>query len=247
VHILTCVQDEQVTTMKLRYSLAILSATELKKPISRQEPKGASLTLVTDEPWDTLKAQLLVKIDSALQPSNISFADYHIKYYIPRVLSKPGLDLQSEEDYEDLVDRSRNIKSNPPTINVNIRPITGGSGRDNEKENKEENSSAKTKKVHVASLLIILTADSQYQKARIDPEALPGNIAKNKNIQLLQEQWKCKRRQDSCVGVHCYPDPDTDAHLPLNHERLDCWAAAMVCDLSIILRTAYLFSPPAQG
>jgi len=217
--------------MQLHYSLAILSTTELKKPISRQEPKGASFTLATDEPWDTLKAQLLVKIDSTLKPNKISFADYHVKYYIPRVLSKPGLDLESEEDYEGLVDRSRNIKSNSPTINVNIRPVTGGSGGDKDKENEEENSSAKTKKVCVASLPIIATADSQYQKARIDPEALPGNLAKNKNIQLLQEQWKCKRRQDSCIGVYCYPDPETDAHLPLNHERLDCWAAAMVRDL----------------
>jgi hypothetical protein len=41
---------------------AILSATELKKPVSRQEPKGASFTLATDKPWDTLKAQLLAKI-----------------------------------------------------------------------------------------------------------------------------------------------------------------------------------------
>jgi hypothetical protein len=230
--------------MNLRYTLAILSATELKKPVSRQEPKGASFTLATDKPWDTLKAQLLAKIDSALQPRKINFADYQIKYQIPRVLSKPGLDLNCEEDYADLVDRSHNIKANPPTININIRPISG----DNDKENEEEDSSGKTKKVRgVASIPIIAMTDSWYQKARIDPEALPGNVAKNKNIQLLQEQWKCKQRQDSCIGVHCYPDPDTDAHLPLNHERLDCWAAAMVHDISFILRTAYHSLSPAQG
>ena len=79
-----------------------------------------SFTLATNKPWDTLKAQLLAKIDSALQPCNIIFADYQIKYQIPHVLSKPGLDLNCEEDYADLVDRSHNIKSNPPTINVNI-------------------------------------------------------------------------------------------------------------------------------
>lgn len=145
------------------------------------------------------------------------------------------------------MDHSQNIKSNPPTINVNIRPISGGSGRDNDKENEEEDGSGKTKKVHVASLPIIALTDSQYQKAQIDPEVLPGNVAKNKNIQLLQEQWKCKWRQDSCIGVYCYLDPETDAHLPLNHEWLDCWAAAMVHDVSFLLRTAYCFSPPAQG
>ena len=159
MHLLMCIQDEPVMTMNLHYTLAILSATELKKLVSWQEPKGASFTLVTDKPWDTLKAQFLPKIDGVLQPNNISFADYHIKYYIPSVLLKPSLDLESEEDYEGLVDCFCNIKSNSPMINVNIRLVTGGSGRDNDKENEEENSSAKTKKVHVASLPIIATAD----------------------------------------------------------------------------------------
>ena len=77
VHILMCIQDEPAPTMQLQDSLLILSATELKKPISRQEPKGASFTLTSDEPWGTLKVQLLVKINSALQPNKISFADYH--------------------------------------------------------------------------------------------------------------------------------------------------------------------------
>ena len=250
MHILIYVQDEPAMTMNLQYTLAILSATELKKPVSWQEPKGASFTLATDKPWDTLKAQLLAKIDSALQPCIISFADYQIKYQISRVLLKPGLDLSCEEDYADLVDHSHNIKSNPPTININIQPISGGSGRDNNKENEEEDSSGKTKKVCVASITIIAVTESLYQKAQIDPEALPGNVVKNKNIQLLQEQWKCKWCQDSCIGVHCYPDPETDAHLPLNHEWLDCWATTMVCcgsalcslhDASFILSLDFCF------
>lgn len=42
------VQDEPATTMNLHYTLTILSATELKKPVSRQEPKGVSFTLATN-------------------------------------------------------------------------------------------------------------------------------------------------------------------------------------------------------
>ena len=68
------VQDELAMTMNLHYTLTILSGTELKKPVSQQEPKGTSFTLATDKPWDTLKAQLLAKIDTALQPCNIIFA-----------------------------------------------------------------------------------------------------------------------------------------------------------------------------
>jgi len=140
-------------------SITLLQYCQLQNSRNWYEPKGASFTLATNKPWDTLKAQLLPKIDGVLQPNNISFADYQIKYYIPSVLLKPSLDLESEEDYEGLVDCFRNIKSNSPMINVNIWPVTGGSGRDNDKENEEENSSAKTKKVHVTSLPIIATAD----------------------------------------------------------------------------------------
>ena len=129
---------------------------------------------------------------------------------------KPGLDLDSEEDYEGLVHCPRDIKSNSPMINVNIWLVTGGSGGDNDKESEEENSSVKTKKMHVASPPIIATADSQYQK--------------------------CKQCQNSCVGVYCYLDPETNAHLLLNHEWLDCWAATSF----YLLVNTYLFSPPAQ-
>ena len=128
MHKLVCIQDDTVMTMQLQYSLVMLSATELKKPISQQEPKGPSFALVTDEPWDTLKAQLLTKIDSALKPNTITFANYHLKYFIPHMLSKPGLDLESEEDYDGLVDHSHNIKLNSPTISVN-----------GDKENENEN------------------------------------------------------------------------------------------------------------
>ena len=120
MHLLMGIQDEPAMTMNLHYTLMILLATELKKLASWQEPKRASFTLATNKPWDTLKAQLLAKINGVLQPNNISFANYHIKYYISCVLSKPGLDLESEEDYEGLVDRSCNTKSNSPMINVNI-------------------------------------------------------------------------------------------------------------------------------
>ncbi|KAF8173627.1 hypothetical protein BJ912DRAFT_802205, partial [Pholiota molesta] len=202
----------------LTYILGILSLEELKKPASRQEAKTTSLSLGSDEPWDTLKAQLLVKIDQILKPAKISFSDYEAKYHILRVLPKPGLELEDEQQYQDLVQRSQGIKGNTPTINISIR----------QRSCQAEGSDAAAKEN------IEVVAGSQATKGnkrtRRDPETLPGNIAKNKNIQLLQEQWKCPKHQQTCVGVYCFPDPDSDEHLPLNHERLDCWASAMLKD-----------------
>jgi hypothetical protein len=32
----------------------------------------------------------------------------------------------------------------------------------------------------------------------------------------------------ACPGTYCYVDPDTNEHLPLSHEKIDCWASALV-------------------
>jgi hypothetical protein len=58
---------------------------------------------------------------------------------------------------------------------------------------------------------------------------LPGNVKKNANIQALRDAYTCMKADATCPGTHCYVDPETNSHLPLSHEKLDCWASAMVC------------------
>jgi hypothetical protein len=70
--------------------------------------------------------------------------------------------------------------------------------------------------------------DKGKKKSR-DPATLPGNVNKNENIKALRERWVCPKKQASCLGMHCFINEDEgNTHLPLSHERLDCWAAAMV-------------------
>ena len=76
-------------------------------------------------------------------------------------------------------------------------------------------------------MIFLILADDFLKKVK-DPALLPGNVAKNTNVQELQERWKCDKQQETCVGTYCYPHPKTKDHIPLNHERLDCWALAMV-------------------
>jgi len=100
--------------------LSILSASEAKKSVSKREPKTHSVQFSTDEPWDTLKAQLLAKISIALNPPIIDFAQYNIMFYISRILPKPGLPLMSQEDFDIMNNRARNLTMKNPTINLSI-------------------------------------------------------------------------------------------------------------------------------
>jgi hypothetical protein len=103
------------------YLLNILSAVELKKPVSKRVPKNLSLVLSSSEPWETMEAQLLAKIDTALKPKTLNLNDYNIMFHIPRLLPKPGMTLADKADYSSLLGRVKTMATkNMPTINITI-------------------------------------------------------------------------------------------------------------------------------
>lgn len=144
----------------ITFILSILSAPEAKKQVSKHNTKTQSLQLSTDKPWDTLKAQILVKLDSALAPSILDYENYDVMFYIPRVLPKPGLSLVNQLDYTMLNTRARNMSAKDPTINLHIvkKVSEHVSNKENEIEIKidkeKEQSSKGSKKVHIATFCI---------------------------------------------------------------------------------------------
>src|SRR5882762_5093797 len=94
----------------ITYILSIISHSEAKKTVSKCIPVGRWLELQSDEPWDTLQAQILVQIDSALHPSKIQFSDYNISFTIARTVSQP-LPLNLVADYLFLVSQATKGKS----------------------------------------------------------------------------------------------------------------------------------------
>jgi len=82
--------------------------------------KTASVRLNSDKPWDTMKVQILAKIDAALNPKPLKFANYNVSYYITHVLPKPSLSLMSDEDYNMLMDYIKCMKSKEPEVHVSI-------------------------------------------------------------------------------------------------------------------------------
>ena len=77
----------------LTYLLTIFSAIEASKAVSKRRPESDELDLLSTEPWDTFKAQVLAKISKNLAPRILDFDDYKIMYFIPRLVPKPGRQL----------------------------------------------------------------------------------------------------------------------------------------------------------
>lgn len=140
----------------------------MKKPVSKRTPKSISLQLSTDEPWDTMKAQILVKIDTVLKPKTLDFPDYTVMFYILRNLPKPGMNLCSEDDHNRLLQRARNLNTKTPTIHLTITENTKddvNENKENEDEDEEDEPAPKAKKkvrtrciciVHIPSINLTL-------------------------------------------------------------------------------------------
>ena len=106
----------------------------MMKATNKRIANNQSLQLSTDEPWDTMKAQILVKISTALDPQVLDITHYDLLFHTARILPKPGMALKNEADYDFMIQRAHNITSKDPTINISIIEKAG----DNNKENKDE-------------------------------------------------------------------------------------------------------------
>ena len=154
----------------VNYAVSVFTSAEMKKGISKRVPKCSSFQLRTDEPWDTLKAQLLMKVSDALGDTAIlDFSKYNFIVSILRVVSKPGLPLTSDNDYDLLLAKIKAGKVKDPILaNVAITQLDG-----------VENGSAANEKAK--------------KKGTKDLDLLPGNVEKTNNIQMLQRCWKCNK------------------------------------------------------
>jgi hypothetical protein len=179
----------------------------MKLSKTKRVPMGRTLELESSEPYDTLKAQILVQIASALNPPKIIQEDYNISFTIARAVSIP-LALQSESDYNFLVKQATKGKS------VSIVKIAC-----EQKATQVRESSFHSLVFHQLKSI----RPTQIMGGE-DKEILQGNIDRNANIQLLQERWPCGKRGCS---TYCFINAKEE-HVPLSHARMEVWAMAMV-------------------
>ena len=80
------------------YVSTIFSVADMEKAVSKRTPRSLSFQLRSDKPWDTVKAQILVRISTALNPPILDYAHYRVVLSIPCIISKPGMPFASEID-----------------------------------------------------------------------------------------------------------------------------------------------------
>lgn len=78
----------------------------------RGHPELEPFKLNNDEPYDTLRAQILRTIDKLVSPPKINWEDYDITYTVPRQQTTP-MKLNNEDKYAHLVECALKIKANP--------------------------------------------------------------------------------------------------------------------------------------
>src|SRR5882757_5226579 len=78
--------SEPLAAKEITFITSITSAAEMKKPSSKRTSRNKSFILNLNEPWDMMKAQILVKISDALNPCHLSYDDYDVSWFIPSIL-----------------------------------------------------------------------------------------------------------------------------------------------------------------
>ena len=80
LHLMSVFVDPTPTVRQIAYMLTITSAAKLKKAAAKRKPKTQNLCLNSDEPYDTFKAQILVKISTAIKLKNINFDNSSLQF-----------------------------------------------------------------------------------------------------------------------------------------------------------------------
>lgn len=93
----------------------------MKKAKSSRTPERSDIVdLRSDKPFDTLKAQVLVKIADILNPNQLKYDDYNITFTVPRKITNP-LPLDSAAKYQHLVTHALQIKT-MPSAKIAVEP-----------------------------------------------------------------------------------------------------------------------------
>ncbi|KAJ7024997.1 hypothetical protein C8F04DRAFT_1400862 [Mycena alexandri] len=166
--------------------------------------------MTNDEPFDTLKAQILVRIAAVYAPDKLNFDDYNVSFTVPRLVKDAiGLDAQS---YTHLLKNAQ--KMDDPAVKILIDPKPDRLPTNPDKENEQHISKqgGKAKK-----------ASTQVPR---EDRILPANAALNEKIGILRARWACPNPGGPCGSDFCFVKPDGEGHFPLSHEHFNVWGVS---------------------
>jgi hypothetical protein len=101
----------------ITYDLTIYSISQMQKAENQRKSVNTFLVLASDYEFDTIKAQILMKIAESLNPKMIAFEDYSISWTIPRT-QVSSMPLRTPADYLFCLDLV--VKQKTPSVNLII-------------------------------------------------------------------------------------------------------------------------------
>jgi len=246
--------DETTHVLNLGFNLSFYALKEGSKDLKKRIAcHNAYMKLNNNEPFDTFKAQLLIRIDKYFTPRKLNIANYLILFSIPRISPMP-MTLAKGEDYQLLLERIAKAKGHTCAIYVQeivddqahrvrniflwnssfLMALRRREGRKIMKMVRKMRTTSRTKtreqrkRRSVAALRLpcffVIILSQPPKSADIHT----ANIPHNDNIKVLRGQWMCHKKP-GCESEHCYINPVDSSHLALSHSHFDVWAAAMVC------------------
>ena len=88
----------------ITYNIAIFPESECMKELKKRTGKNTYMKLDKEEPFDTWKAQLLVRINKMLPPDMLDFANYEVNFTVARISTAP-MAISCDEEYTDMLSR----------------------------------------------------------------------------------------------------------------------------------------------
>ncbi|KAF8877867.1 hypothetical protein BD779DRAFT_1613105 [Infundibulicybe gibba] len=194
-------------------------AAEGKKDLKKRNGTNTYIKLDDNEPFDTFKAQVLVRIEKYLKPSKLDFSNYDISFSIPRISPSP-IAVAQEEDYKVLLERIAKHKDRSANVYVQEK-LKAQSKRSKENMRAgDEGESCETSE-----------DDEKPKKRRGRSQRASdidgANTPHNDNIKALRMHWACHKKP-GCSSEFCFVNPTDSTHFQLGHSHFDVWAAAML-------------------
>ncbi|KAG2069985.1 hypothetical protein BDR04DRAFT_1201343 [Suillus decipiens] len=213
--------------VSISYTLIMFSYTEMKKPKVKRSGEPAIIKLSNNEPFDTLKAQILKCISEALKPKKLAYNDYKITFTVAQHQTS-SLSLKKQSEYDHMLECVLKIKAPAAKIIVEAlkkpdplmpkkkrkhgNDLSGDSDASQGTDSESNSNTRKKKKKKV--------------REKKDPSELPLNIELLAQMKLLQNQYACNK--PGCLSSgYCYILPDNSAHFTHSHWHISVWAAAL--------------------
>jgi hypothetical protein len=110
--------DENKITIEITFNLSFYALKEGSKDVKKRiSCHSTYMKLNNSEPFDTFKAQLLVRIDKYFTPKRLDLDDFQVLFSIPRISPMPII-LAEDGDYQLFLERITKAKDHTCAIYV---------------------------------------------------------------------------------------------------------------------------------